>query len=254
MKTVSKTVLGAIVVCCVGMTGVAQAASVDIDWKGITWDYNDVAGGAVVNGSGALVLTPTSGNLTLHTNRISTAVTNSNTPWFEVSWNDTGDAAHKIEAYNNDEVDLRQPLVGGGSLWSASKVAYARWYDADSAPRTRQEAYTFFEDPRAAVSHTLRIGKLADGNVWFGFDGEWRLLTAIESDGILDSGGVDWGFKDQYLRVRSADGATVEFTDFQYGDNFSAAMVPVPAAAWAGLLLIGGLGGVSGLRRKLRRA
>jgi hypothetical protein len=35
--------------------------------------------------------------------------------------------------------------------------------------------------------------------------------------------------------------------------NGTATMAPVPAAAWGGLALFGGLGGVAGLKRKLRR-
>jgi hypothetical protein len=37
-------------------------------------------------------------------------------------------------------------------------------------------------------------------------------------------------------------------------DTNTAVAVPLPAAAWAGMALLGGMGGVAGLRRKLRRA
>jgi hypothetical protein len=37
-----------------------------------------------------------------------------------------------------------------------------------------------------------------------------------------------------------------------YFDNVRLASVPFPAAAWGGLALLGGMGGVAGLRRKLR--
>jgi hypothetical protein len=72
----------------------------------------------------------------------------------------------------------------------------------------------------------------------------WTLSNL--ADTIASVGGNRYGwFTDNDFAVLAFDNAQLELTP---------TVIPVPAAAWAGMMLIGGLGGFRGLRRKLHRA
>lgn len=77
-----------------------------------------------------------------------------------------------------------------------------------------------------------------------------------DADPILQTNGV-WATHEIVFNT-PYDASRVMLEDFvdpagnAYFDNFRLATTPVPAAAWGGIALLGGMGGIAGLRRKLR--
>ena len=87
------------------------------------------------------------------------------------------------------------------------------------------------------------LEELGDGATSWGWDYADELVRGIQF-GVGDTGA---GWDASGLRL---DGIEIELVD---GTTLTHNLVPLPAAAWAGLALLGAMGGVTGVKRKLRR-
>lgn len=223
------------------VSSAASAALVltPITWKGVTFEFDSDDGSATVDSNDHLLLTPTANSFSVHTNRIpdngnSPSIINDNdTPFITFSYFDTGVTSEKIDVAVQDEAEPGSPRAAAGSLFAVGKVGVATY--GAGADRNTNEEYTFFEDSRANVMHDVLLGRTADGTLYFGFDGEQR------STDIFKNAGLDFDFNDVALRARGANGSTISFTDFAFGDDFSPNAQAVPEPSSLAMLGLGGI-------------
>jgi hypothetical protein len=123
----------------------------------------------------------------------------------------------------------------------ATGLSYAAWY-------TLGIDITFLDGPaNDIVDIWLDSVKIYTGPSWESLYGIAQSVDRLSFDVYADVGNHPGG--GMYF-----DNVLLNDIGVQQQQILEVAHAPVPAAAWAGMMLIGALGGIRGLRRKLRRA
>ncbi|MCE9592132.1 MAG: PEP-CTERM sorting domain-containing protein [Planctomycetes bacterium] len=267
MSLISRFSVVAVVagVACLGAAQSAHAAFTTggVTWKGVTWGN---AAGANVSVDDALP----GGNLVLRSNVPGapdgtgysyyinpgtfsawyTALNSAGTPWLQVSYIDR--ISNAAAGTNAGVTDFGLFLNGPATSHSGLRFIAGRYFDNDSIGVMRQSSAgaktgeTYVTDgspsaPIAGTSHTVRIGKLADGSLEFTVDGVTGAST-YPTDANANSSGANWTIYQVELRFRGqsalASGSFATFTDFTYGNNYTS-QIPEPASL--GLMGLGSM-------------
>ena len=224
MRRISRSslVLSAAAGLALATTGAALAFTgpSSFSWKGQTWDVSANAD-ATQDGAGNAVLTRSAaGTAELHLNRIeptsggASFVNENGTPWVKFSYIDDGTSYQGIDLFVEDETSAHDQRLQAGSLFNCDGLGYAKYSSQEQVVFGVGNNCGTTTSGRAAGPHTVYAGERADGTVDYNFDGVWYTTTFLKDN----AGHFD--FNDIHLRWRGGTiGASVTFTDFQYGSG-----------------------------------
>jgi len=142
------------------------------------------------------------------------------TPWIEWCWMDQtpGGRTPNIDMFAEDtrpgKLDNR---VIVGSLWRWGVLAFIRATGEDLD--VDEQTFDGIGERGNGNTHTIRVGKTADGAQWFNFDGQQ--MKSVYLKGVLERDHSVWNAL--ILRVRGgAAGDEFVFTSLKMGSNFEA--------------------------------
>jgi len=237
MKRSRLLLTGAAMMLALGQFAATSRAAT-VTWSGQNWDDN-YGGTVALNGSDLNVTTVAMTNSSWGAAHINTSSTFRTAPtqWVQASFIDAGGTGPGASIWLEHEA-VPGAWTQAGAYEGDSNYSIYWWNEVTNADAT------ITLGARTAGTHTIKIGKLADGTIEYSLDGVY----------VGSESGAPFGYLgDVYLAGNSAlnnPGQTITFTDFQMGTNYVTAAVPLPAAAWASLMLLGALGGMAALKRR----
>jgi len=142
------------------------------------------------------------------------------TPWVEFNWTDAN-VHGRIPSIDVIAEDTRPEKMDNrvlaGALFKWARIGYARYTMPDG--ETKEESYAGNGARADEKVHTARVGKLADGTIWFLFDGKPYASTFLKKQ--LGADHSAWGTL--WLRIHSGEqDEEYVFPSLKMGANFQA--------------------------------